>query len=246
MVAERPLLRERDVRAAERWQDGFAGHPVIVVLGNNLSQIEDLNRRYPLHLDSPITKQDLTDRLGFLVEALVAAKPFTLDPLELVAVWSRMTEVFPTKIRAAGRWPMFEQSRYRTALAGTISITHAIQVTEDLSWKQFPMTYLRSSALPEEIVIDNNGLQSVSNRLGVVRENVIELDCYAKGTREKTAAIIKAYTEGKQGALRRLEVFESFMDRRNTPVLTDMSDSFGNGAMYARSLVDTALRDLKA
>lgn len=248
MLEERPLLQEADVRAAER-REVYGDHPVIVVLDRLWPQIQQLNSQYPDTGEMSIDGITVSNRLRFLIDALIEAPSFDLEPLAIVAIWSKMTEAFPTETFLAARFTdpsrsLFTPSSYRTALAGTISIVHAIREEQNPSWRKFPYTYLGERTLPVEVTKESDSLTKIRGQLQIVVSNVRELGFYQSGTRESTSRLLNAVLAGDPEAVRKMAAHETFVNRRSTPVLGDISHSFGNGMMYSITLVEAALSGL--
>lgn len=231
MAVERPILTPEQYARAER-REGVQ-HPVIAVIDQHLPMIAELEQGY-----SAITvNQDrftyIKQNYGFLADALTAAGPYTLNPEDLIAIWSRAREVF-------------SQSRYqRYALAGMVSSTYAIQGLKNPEWKKFPRHYLETSELPEGVVRDRNGLMHVSRRLVDIGDSLDELDWYVFGTKESgmTLAVnlARRSRDGDADADRQLEELIALEKARQTPLLRDIHEQFGNGYVPLRFLIAPAL-----
>jgi|Napbiome12C3dose_1001474.scaffolds.fasta_scaffold00004_66 hypothetical protein len=120
-------------------------HPVITVIDTHLPQLIQLGREYSAIVDNHERFEFMSKTHGFLADALVDVGPYTLKPLDLVAVWSRVTEVFSVS------------SNQRYAIAEIVSAAYAVQGLEDPKWKRFPRCRLENFKLPEDVVKDKEG-----------------------------------------------------------------------------------------
>lgn len=93
MSVDRIHFTGEQIKAAEK-REGYSSHPVLGVIETHLSLITKLNEQYRLLTATPEQEDFCSQNFGFLADALVKAGPFTLQPLELVAIWSRLREIF--------------------------------------------------------------------------------------------------------------------------------------------------------
>ncbi len=237
---DKPLLSEEDVRAAEKREGDYAKHPVILALDRHQIEIACFIEGYFAIQDGQPgetrTKEGyLRGSSGFLIEAITEASPYTLQPLELVAIWSRVLELFPDGPGDMGYHP-------RYALAGIISTVYAVSGSVNTKWLDFPMTYLRDLSLPAEVLQDRDGASCVFHRLAEIRLNFLEVDYYKWGSRIDFGSLMdRALNDdstAKSEIMSRLEGFK----RRDTPVLCQLIENFGNGMTYASTLVERLLR----
>lgn len=232
MAVERPILTPEQYARAER-REGIH-HPVVAVIDQHLPAITQIEQGY-----SAITvNQDrfiyINQNYGFLADALVEAGSYTLDPEDLITIWSRAREVF-------------SQSRYqRYALAGMVASAYAIQGVENLEWTKFPRHYLETSELPEGVTRDRSGLLHVSRRLDEIGDSLDELNRYVFGTKESgmtlAANLAKRSRDGDPDADRQLEELFALEKARQTPLLGDIHENFGNGYVPLRFPIEDALK----
>ena len=239
---DKPLLSEKDVRAAEKREGDYTKHPVILALDRHQTKIARFIEGYFEIKDGQLgetrTKGGyLRSSSGFLIEAITEASPYTLQPLELVAIWSRVLELFPD-----GPGDMGYSLRY--SLAGIISTVYAVSGSVNAEWLDFPRTYLRDLGLPAEVLQDRDGALRVFHRLEEVRLNFLEIGCYARGSRMDFGSLINRALNGDSEAENELKssIKREGPENRNTPVLSEIGENFGNGMMYAHSLVGRLLR----
>lgn len=232
MTVERPMLTPEQYARAER-RDGI-NHPVIAVLDQHLPTITRLEQDYSAIANNQEQFRYIAQNYGFLADAIVETGPYTLQPEDLIAIWSRAREVF-------------SQSRYqRYALAGMVSSAYAIQGLENLEWRKFPRHYLETGELPEGVVKDRDGLLHVGTRLDEIGDSLDELNRYVFGTKESgmilAANLAKRSRDGDPDAARQLEELIALEKTRQTPLLRDIHEQFGNGYVPLRFPIEDVLR----
>lgn len=217
MLAERlPLTREQIAQAEKR---GSFSHPVIEVIQKQLPQIKPLIEEYSKIEDTQEQQRFIRQNYGFLADALVATEPFTLQSLDIVAIWSRVMEIF--------------SGYQRYALAGMISGVYAIQGLEDSAWKKFPRHCLETGEIPPELREDKSSLAYLKQRLDHIGESLEELDFYVYGTREApmkpVVALARRIDQGDKEAQKELDGLISYQKSHSAPVLAAIHENFSNG-----------------
>lgn len=231
-MVEKPLLSEKDVMAAERLEGDFANHPVIRVLDAHLGEINDFNKGY---FPTEVMGRQNYVRMqgGFLIDALMQVESYDLDPLSLIAVWSRAVELFPKKVPGQHSQPPY----HRYGLAEMVSTVFSVQEIEGSKWKQLPYVYLRNMKLPEGVEKDRSTARQVFDRLEVVRLGVREVEDYIGGMRVDFNDLLERAHKQDKEALQRLNLFSENVKRRSTPATSQVVENFGNAMMHVRSLV---------
>ncbi|MDD5415978.1 MAG: hypothetical protein PHE48_03195 [Candidatus Daviesbacteria bacterium] len=218
MPTERPALTKEQVAQAES-RIGIT-HPVLTVIENHLPTLIQLSNDYPKTSDNQGQSQYIREHYGFLADAFVEAGPYTLEPLDLIAIWSRVTR---------GVFPLY--ARYR--LAGMVSSIYAIQGVENPEWRKFPRHYLETGELPECVTRDRGGLLYVQSRLRQIGESLEDIDFYIYGTREPAMSyafqLAKREAEGDEEAKKKLEALILHEKTHTTPILSELLENFGNG-----------------
>lgn len=174
---DKPLLSEEDIRTAEKLEGDYANHPVILALNRHEIEIARFVDGYFKIKDfqpgETRTKDGyLRASSDFLIEAITAAVPYTLEPLEMVAIWSRVIKLFPDEPNDMGHYPPI----HRHAVAGIISTVYAVSELGNTKWLDFPLTHLRDLELPAEVLQDRDGALRVFNRLEEIRLNIREVN----------------------------------------------------------------------
>jgi hypothetical protein len=217
MSVERPILSGKQIARAER-REGVS-HPVLSVLEQHLPTIIQLNEGYSSLTDNQEQQRYIKKHYGFLADALVEAGPYTLEPTDLIAIWSRAQEVF--------------SGYHQQALAGMVSSVYAIQGAENSEWRKFPRHYLETSQLPEGVIKDKGGLLYVKSRLDQIGESLDDIDFYTYGTREPRMTyafnLAKRGSEGDEAAKKELERLIAHEKAHQTPVLEAFHANFRNG-----------------
>lgn len=232
MTAERPVLTKEQVTEAES-RVGFS-HPVLTVIESHRSKLVQLSEAYPKTTPDG-QHQYIRENYGFLADALVEAGPYTIEPLDLIAIWSLAT---------TGLFPNY--ARYR--LAEMVSGAYAIQGTENPEWRKFPRYTLEINELPEGVKRDKNELIYVQNRLDQVYANLDEIQFYIYGSRESSMhhvfILAKRSAEGDEAAKKELDALTLNEQMHKTPVLNELMENFGP-ARRLNLLIDAALKTLQ-
>src|SRR3989338_9739207 len=217
MPVERPLLTKDQVAQAES-RIGFT-HPVLTVIEYNLPDIVQLAKGYSQIIDNQEQQRYIRRQYGFLADAIVEVGSYTMEPTDIIAIWSRAREVF--------------SGYHRYALAGMVASAYAIQGLDNPDWKRFPRHYLETSELPTEVLGDREGLENVMRRLDEIGESLDELNVYVYGTKESGmemgAKLGARMRDGDTEAEAELEKLIAMEKERKTPILGEIHENFGNG-----------------
>lgn len=236
MPAERPVRQERPVMTPDQYaraesRQGVV-HPLLTVFDNQLPAIERY-RQGRVKTDGQAAQRYVADNLGFLADAVAEAEPFTLEPEELVAVWSRAMELFPDSL----------YSRY--ALAGIVSSAYATQGLENPAWRQLPRRYLETGELPEGVAGDRQGLSHVVAKFGDVDDSLDELNRYVYGSRDSGTMLARDLVmRERAGDVEAGRLMDELIEKeqaRKTPLLSEIGENFGNGFSPLRSTVKEAM-----
>ena len=232
MSAERPTLTQDAVQRAEARVD--VAHPVITVLDQQAPRLAELQQGYAHITDNQEQQRFISEQYGFLADSIVEAGPFTLEPVELIAVWSKATEM------------LGGYERY--ALAGMVSTAYAIQGASNPDWRSFPRSYIEREGVPEGVRTDAEGLQHVRERLRDIWDSTNEIDFYVYGTNEGAMGLAfklgKRESEGDEEAKKMLEELIAREKEFKTPVLTEIHENFANVLPILRWTLDEAIEEL--
>lgn len=237
------ILREEDVKAAERLEGPYAKHPVVAVLEGHAREISAFNRGYFAikgdHPEAFRVKQDYPRTSGvFLVDALRKASPFTLEPLAMVAIWSKAMELLPDEPRNS----IFHDTPYhRHVFTEVVASVCAVQDAGQ-EWQQFPRTYLQERRLPEDVLDDRQGAKYVFDQLGDVISSCREIGYYLGGTRQDISKLISRALRGDEKADRELELYRESIRMRKTPATLNILENFGHGPMHMHQLLTVLLK----
>ena len=206
-------------------------HPVLVVLdreGSRISAVTQLAIALPVNQDS---SRYIRNNSGFLLDAIEDAAPFSLNPLEMVAIWSRNSE--------------FRRHRYLMATA--LSIGYAIQgVTRPDVWRRLPRRFVEGGGLPSEVITDREGLSYVRKRFEEIETNLDILSQAVYGTSEPHVVLGlklgKRMREGDSSAEQEYDALKALIEERKIPLLDDLIEAFGNGMSPIKLAVAEAIQ----
>ncbi len=232
MSAERPPLTPDLVSRAEKRVD--FSHPILTVIDQHLPTISALNKEYEGIKDPREQQGFIATHYGFLGDAFVEANPFTLEPTDLIGIWSRAIEIFP---------------RYqRYSLATLLTCAYAVHDIANPAWKTLPRQLLETHDLPDGLADDPEGLWHIQNRFDEITESLTEIDAYLYGHGEnpifQAAELARKGQIGDMVAAEELDERITFNENRRSPVLAEFRENFGNGFVPPRLLIRTALTKL--
>ncbi|MBI4080946.1 MAG: hypothetical protein HY430_04210 [Candidatus Levybacteria bacterium] len=221
--AERAELTPQQVANAEL---GIGiEHPLIDALDIIRPHVVPFNLEYE-QITDPLERQTfIRDNYGMLVDAVEGSGDFTLEPEEMIAIWSKAVEVLP-------HGP-------RVKFAETITLSYATQGIDDEDVKKTPRTVFMTGRLPDKVRLNANNLGQVTARVNEVEESYATILRYfnvVDNPIEKEAELSKRIEAGDQDAQAELDRIIQLGKERKTPVLQAVSENFGSalGQTWAR------------
>jgi hypothetical protein len=216
MSIERSELTQEQVARAEARIE-FT-HPVLSVIEQHLPAINSLQQDYSKIQDNQEQQRYIREHFGFLADAFVEAGPYTMTPTDIISIWSRAIEVFPSLYQ-----------RYR--LAAMISNAYAIQGLDNPDWKRFPRCYLETDKLPAEVTHDRKGIMYAKARFLDIRHSLDALVLYVYGTSnpmDQACALGTRLRDGDMTAQTELDKLNAYQEEHKTPVLDEIGENFDN------------------
>lgn len=228
MAAERPLLKEENVRAAERREGEYAHHPIVLALDRNAEGIKRfVDGYFSVILKDPqaheVQDDYLRDSAGFLVNVIASARPYTLTSLEMIGVWSRVLEIFPDSLKNQG---VYHYCHHRYMLAEIISGTFAVQ----------PGILLETMQLPEDILKDKPRTEEILDRLEIIKSNSDDIECYFTGTRVDVRDLLIKGFAGDLKAKEEIDKIGRTTNIRSTRILSETAENFMYGVLHWKML----------
>lgn len=145
-----PLTLER-IEAFRRGEEAIR-HPLVGVLQQNAPRIHSLAAHYKTIQGNKLGEAYLDASMGSLIPAIDSVGDFPLGSLDIVAVWSKAMELFPSLYQ-----------RYR--LAHMIVSTYVTRGIGKPQWGGFPRRYFETKVFPEDLGQDREGLLFIKDRL---------------------------------------------------------------------------------
>lgn len=228
----RVRLTPRQVQAAER-REGFP-HPLLDVLGQHAPRIAEINVTYDrFAIDSPEDNQTpqkfIKKNFGFLADAVEEVRAFSLSPLELVAVWSRATEVL--------------RGYQRYAFSEMVASAYSIQGAANPGWKGFPRYFFERDRIPTDLARDYADVTHVRGRLEDVYNHVRALDRFVHGgsSQRHLVDLAKRMSKGDKKAEVLFDRLAAISERRQSRVIGEVHENFGNGMGPLRFALNDAV-----
>ncbi len=208
-----PTLTKEQIETAKK----DVSHPVVQVLLDMQDYIGKFNLNCKEREGSEDYQSFIGENLAPVAERLEELYNFYLGPLDLVSVWSKVTQDF--------------QSLYaRYNLAAAIPSAYGkIGITSN-GWEGIIPFIAKEKRLPERVMGDEKNQLYFYKRLMDVTKSLDELDFYSYGTRENFADVAeKAYVDGNQEAKIELEKIITWQKEHKDAILLGIHENFGNG-----------------
>ncbi len=147
-------------------------------------------------------------------------KMFGLGPLDLVSIWSRVTEVFTDDRNA------------RYALSRAMACVYGTATIESEDWKHlFKMMEDKGTCYLFDLA-EKDGSNAIKfrQRIFEIRTSLRELEYYARGTREDVVALVRKADSGNdKDAEERLEQVALSEKAHDYALLREIRENWGNG-----------------
>ncbi|OGD82793.1 hypothetical protein A3A54_02050 [Candidatus Curtissbacteria bacterium RIFCSPLOWO2_01_FULL_39_62] len=219
---ERQPLTKDQVVAAERREE--MAHPVISLLETHAYTLVGFREELKEIKDTQRAQSYIADTHGFLADSLEQLDSFTLQPLELVAIWSKAMEVM--------------DYYQRHAFGEILAVAYAVQSFEEPKWQGLTRYLLETHQFPDDISADRNGLGQMVSKFDEISESMGELDFYVNGVEGSgvslAAELAKKSGEGDADAGRKLEELIKHHKEHTTPTLAEIHENLSNGMVSVR------------
>lgn len=231
-MTERTILTREQVEAAER-REGIT-HPIIDLLEKHEEYILDTNKKIPSAGSRDTFWGFYIDNFGFLADELEEIGEFSVEPLDLIAIWSKTLDLF------------HDYQRY--AFSRMLSAAYVLAGNSGIDNKGATRFLLENDELPAYLLDDPKVLMAMRERFDIISRSLKDVDFYVNGIEESAITVAsrlaKLERDGDVEAGKRLQ---EMIDRQNeflTPVLDNLHENFGNGMVPLRMFVSEALEDL--
>lgn len=192
-------------------------HPVVQVFLSMQDEIKEFNLAYRKIKENREAQRYITDNITPFAMRLNQLEDFTLEPLDLVSIWSRINRDF------GGAYTGYN-------LAATIPTTYGTRGIDLKKWKEVVPFIAKNRKFPEEFLIDEPNQIKFWARLKNVRESLKELDYYQYGTKENWGDLVnKAYGEGNKESREKVERIVAWQEEHRDEILGKIYENFGNG-----------------
>lgn len=189
---------------------------------------KNLVKRLRTDTNNQRQQKECRDAIVPFAEAL-DGKAFTLEPLDIVSIWSRAMEVFPNTT-----YPRYSLSTAIACAFGALPIK-----SED--WKNLfkKMNENRGSRYLEDLARKDRANSIIfGQRLTEISASREELDYYTYGTRENMSDLVNmAYGQGDKEAEKRYEQIIKWEKAHKDTVLGAIHENWSNGVSWMRILL---------
>lgn len=151
-------LSKDKVDRAER-REGI-NHKIIDVLEASRDKLIEIDKGLDGVSATGDARAFIGKRLGFLAEEFGKVAPFTLELLEIVAIWSKLTEIV-------------SHESLRDDVAFLLELSYAVQGLDDPLWKDLPKYFLETSELPANVINRASELSYVRERAGELEQKLM-------------------------------------------------------------------------
>lgn len=217
------LTEERVINAEKRI--GFS-HPVLDVINQHIPELTELNENVASLKSQKDQTSYIEEHYGFLADSLVKAGPYTLNPEDIIAIWSRAKEVFSTVYQ-------------KYALARMISYAYVIQGLNIADWKVFPRLFFEKGEFPEPFEHDSAALIHIKKKLGEIDGSLRDIHLFLDSSGYSISDLISLEFQSEKGdtdAKKKLEEIKSQRAKviREDPLLEEIGENFGNALVPLR------------
>ena len=151
---ERVLTREK-IETAER---GKVRHPIVDVMVRHAGLIGQLGRDVSRIEDGLDQQHFIAKTHGFLADAIADLEDYSLEPLEMVTIWSKVLSLFDNIYQ-----------RYR--VAGMIALDYARRGTPKAG-KNLPRYFIENEDYPDNVYQDKEIVNIFLNRFKEISESI--------------------------------------------------------------------------
>ncbi len=206
--------------------EGYQNHPIVAVMGRYEPQIRDFSLAY--HSLAPQDGHEFArNNLGFFVDAVLEAGEFTLNPLEIIAIWSKVRDM---------ELPKYDTARY-------LSLGYAAIPLDTAIWGGVQRFYLQNDSFPKSVTGRQDDLGIISQRLEQVSESVEKILEYANGFEGGMSAFVAAIKSGDtKTANEMLRIQEERLKKPEMVFFQSISENFSVGVMPVKLYVDELLQ----
>ena len=192
-------------------------HPVVQLMLGMKDYIKEFNKGYEKCSGTDEAKIYRAENFQPLAKKLGQLEDFSMQPLDLVSIWSRVCEDFPK------RYEKYD-------LAGAIPITYATRGINSQKWGKLVSLVMKKRMIPHELLQDDKNQLHFWVRMRDIFESMEEIRFYAHGTREDLGELgRKAYREGDKEVEKRFEKIVVWSKEHKDEILSELRENFGNG-----------------
>lgn len=137
-------------------------HPVIKLIDSHASQMSQFLEGYHADMSNAERQTYVKQNYGFFADAVVELKDFSLEPLEIIAIWSKVEEL--------------EMPKYVTAMVLASAYAQAKFTNE--SWKDTTRYMLENGTVPESVSHLKQDIEIYKERVKQVHDNINLIDQY--------------------------------------------------------------------
>ena len=143
-------------------------HPVLTLLDNLLPHIRNYNERLPKTDNNREAQRYVRENFGFFVDGVEQLGQYGLEPLEIIAIWSRIDEI-----------GLRLYTRYEAATA--LGVKYASLPLTDPTWDRITTKIFLTRYLPEEAGACKEDVATFIERLDQIRSGLKKIELYSTG-----------------------------------------------------------------
>jgi len=212
---EESMLTREQIEYAKR----DISHPVVQLFLDMQDYIKKFREDYERIHDDEDEQRFVKENITPLAERLDELDDFSLAPLDIVSIWSRVYNDF------------IGYTRYN--LAATIPATYGTRGIVYPDWKGVVPFLAKNRKLPERLIKDEENQLYFWKRLREVNKSLGELDYHSYGTRKDWSGLIdKAYKEGNEKAKEEFKRIIDWHEKHKDKILGEIHENFDHGFSY--------------
>ena len=195
-------------------------HPVLALLDQLAPQIRDYNDRKPKTDDNQEAQRYVRENFGFFVDGVEQLGQYSLEPLEIIAIWSRIDEL-----------GLRLYTRYEAAQA--LGVKYASLPLTEPAWDRITTKIFLTRYLPEEAGACKEDVATFIKRLDQIRSGLKKIGLYSTG-----GMSMQEFIDGvKSGTLSEEEQQRVINHQKALPhsrLLGEIGENFINGLLVVR------------
>ena len=198
-------------------------HPVVGPVLSGSNEFKRLKSGLDVLHNPTKIKRFIDTNLGFMADKMHRVSDFTLEPLEIVSIWSCIEDA-----PQAARSPFSRLLIASYAVQG-MGLIEGMETEVAPSWQPVPEFYMRDGEIPKFSQREDRALEHIKMRTENILDSLRDLTVYVYGTDipdDMRERLTYGVTHQEEGAVAGLEVFTTREKERLVPTVAGVLREF--------------------